>query len=71
MAVPGNDANHFLVVCRFTVNEYKYDLLRSIEPLPSNSPTAAPPSYTDYLHTAGNQILDKENKPVRITGINW
>ena len=26
---------------------------------------------TGYWHTSGNQILDSNNQPVRITGINW
>src|SRR5690349_24209105 len=26
---------------------------------------------TGYWHTSGNQILDSNNQPVRIAGINW
>jgi aryl-phospho-beta-D-glucosidase BglC (GH1 family) len=28
-------------------------------------------STTGYFHTAGNQILDSNNQPVRIAGVNW
>jgi endoglucanase len=33
--------------------------------------TTAHAAGTGYWHTNGNQILDANNQPVRITGINW
>jgi endoglucanase len=40
--------------------------------LPSPFPTATPPPVgTGYWHTSGTQILDANNQPVRIAGINW
>lgn len=37
-----------------------------LEGSPSSSSTAA-----GYFHTSGNQILDANNQPVRIAGVNW
>ncbi len=42
-------------------------------PPPAPPPVTPPPStnVAGYFHTAGNQILDSSNKPVRIAGVNW
>jgi endoglucanase len=32
---------------------------------------SAAPQGTGYWHTSGNQILDSNNQPVRIAGVNW
>jgi endoglucanase len=37
----------------------------------AGSTAMAQPPGTGYWHTAGNQILDSNNQPVRIAGINW
>ena len=32
---------------------------------------ASPQTAVGYFHTAGNQILDANNQPVKIAGVNW
>jgi endoglucanase len=34
-------------------------------------PAAAGAAAPGYLHTDGNRILDADNRPVRIAGVNW
>ncbi len=40
-------------------------------PMPSSTPNPAQPVGTGYWHTNGTQIVDANNRPVRIAGINW
>jgi len=42
-------------------------------PIPTPAPTPAPPptSVSGYLHTEGNRILDDQNRPVTLRGVNW
>jgi endoglucanase len=35
------------------------------------TPTEVKAAGTGYWHTSGNQILDANNQPVRIAGVNW
>jgi aryl-phospho-beta-D-glucosidase BglC (GH1 family) len=35
------------------------------------TPTASPPVGSGYWHTSGIQIVDANNHPVRIAGLNW
>ncbi len=39
--------------------------------LAAATPLAAPAQGTGFWHTSGAQILDNNNQPVRIAGINW
>src|SRR4051794_13546230 len=34
-------------------------------------PAAARAGGTGYFHTSGNRIVDSDNQPVRIAGVNW
>src|SRR5262249_9487838 len=38
---------------------------------PAGHPSTVAAAGTGYWHTSGNQILDANNQPVRIAGINW
>jgi cellulose 1,4-beta-cellobiosidase len=56
------------------VNSFTYSLGGS-QPTPTGSPTPCNTTGTGagagYWHTSGNQILDANNVPVRIAGVNW
>jgi aryl-phospho-beta-D-glucosidase BglC (GH1 family) len=49
------------------------------DPLPAISindtsvqePTSSTGTASGYFHTSGNQILDANNQPVRVAGVNW
>jgi endoglucanase len=43
----------------------------TVGPTPAATATSLPPVGTGYWHTDGTQIVDANDRPVRIAGINW